>query len=155
MASFNKVILLGNLTRDPQLSYLPSQTPVCEFGLAINHRWRGPNGEQKEEVCFIDCRVYGKQAETFNQSMAKGRPVLIEGRLQLDQWEDKEGQKRSRHRVLVDRFQFVGSPGQGGAPRPAQNQANRQPPSSPPPAPPAEDDNRPPEDQPSGEEIPF
>ena len=90
MANYNKVILLGNLTRDPQLSYLPSQTPVCEFGLAVNRRWRGQDGQQKEDTCFIDCRCYGKQAETFNQYMNKGKPVLVEGRLQLDTWEGKD-----------------------------------------------------------------
>lgn len=109
MANYNKVILVGNLTRDPQMSYLPSQTPVVEFGLAVNRRWRGQSGEQREETCFIDCRCYGKQAETFNQYMRKGRPVLIEGRLQLDTWEGKDGQRRSKHRVFVERFQFLGS----------------------------------------------
>ena len=111
MANYNKVILLGNLTRDPQLSFLPSQTPVCEFGLAVNRRWRGQDGQQKEDTCFIDCRCYGKQAETFNQYMNKGKPVLVEGRLQLDTWEGKDGQKRSKHRVFVERFQFIGSGG--------------------------------------------
>lgn len=126
MANYNKVILLGNLTRDPQMSYLPSQTPVVEFGLAINRRWRGQNGEQREETCFIDCRCYGKQAETFNQYMAKGRPVLIEGRLQLDTWEDKDGQKRSKHRVFVERFQFISTGGQGGG-QAARRQGQPQP----------------------------
>jgi single-strand DNA-binding protein len=156
MANYNKVILVGNLTRDPQLSYLPSQTPVCEFGMAINRRWRGANGEPREETCFIDCRCYGKQAETFNQYMSKGQPVLVEGRLQLDTWEDKEGQKRSKHRVAVDRFQFLSAPGarrEGAAPRQQQRPAPQAP------APPAADEEParppPPEDQPSAEDIPF
>ena len=119
MANYNKIILAGNLTRDPQLSYLPSQTPVCEFGLAVNRRWRGQDGQQREETCFVDCRCYGKQAETFNQYMSKGRSVLIEGRLQYDRWEDKDGQKRSKHRISVQSFQFLdGGSGGGGQSQP-------------------------------------
>ncbi len=86
MANFNKVILVGNLTRDPQLSFLPSNTPVVEFGLAINRRWRGQNGEMREETCFVDCRAYGRSAETINQYMSKGGPLLVEGRLQFQQY---------------------------------------------------------------------
>jgi len=108
MANYNKVILLGNLTRDPQLSMLPSQTAVCEIGLAINRRYKGQDGQQQEEVCFIDCRAYGKQAETINQYLKRGAPVLIEGRLQFDQWEGKDGTKRGKHRVVVERCQFLG-----------------------------------------------
>ena len=115
--NFNKVILIGNLTRDPQMSYLPSQTPVCEFGLAVNRKWKGQDGQQKEEVCFVDCHCYGKQAETFNQYMSKGRPILVEGRLQLDTWESKDGQKRSKHRIFVERFQFMGQAESQGEPR--------------------------------------
>lgn len=107
MPNYNKIILLGNLTRDPQLSYLPSKTPVVEFGLAVNRRWKSQDGVQKEETLFIDCRCYGKSAETFNQYMTKGRPVLIEGRLQLNTWEGKDGQKHSKHRVFVENFQFI------------------------------------------------
>ena len=115
MANYNKVILVGNLTRDPQMSYLPSQTPVAELALAVNRRWRGQDNQQREETCFIDCRAYGKQAETINQYLSKGQPILIEGRLQFDQWEGKDGVKRSKHRVIVERFQFLGGPGQGNA----------------------------------------
>ena len=82
MANYNKVILVGNLTRDPQMTYLPSQMPVVEFGLAVNRRWRGPDNQQREETCFVDCRAYGRQAETINQYMNKGKPILVEGRLQ-------------------------------------------------------------------------
>ena len=125
MANYNKVILVGNLTRDPQLRYLPSQTPVCEFGLAVNRRWRSQDGEQREDTCFIDCQVFGKQAETFNQYMKKGQPVLVEGRLQLDRWESQDGQKRSKHRIFVQSFQFLGQGGQGrAAPRPDQAQSS-------------------------------
>jgi single-strand DNA-binding protein len=114
MASYNKIILMGNLTRDPQLSYLPSQTPVVEIGLAVNRRWRDQSGQQREDVCFVDCRCYGRQAETINQYMRKGRPILVEGRLELDQWEAQDGSKRSKHRVFIERFSFVDS-GQGGS----------------------------------------
>ena len=114
MASFNKVILLGNLTRDPQLSYLPSGTAVCEIGLAVNNRYTGADGQVRENVCFIDARCFGRQAEVLNQYMSKGRPLMIEGRLDLDQWETPDGQKRSKHRVFIQNFQFVGG-AQGGA----------------------------------------
>jgi single-strand DNA-binding protein len=107
MASYNKIILIGNLTRDPQLSYLPSQTAVVEFGLAVNRRWKDKDGQQREDVCFIDCRCYGKSAETLNQWMKKGRALLVEGRLEYQQWE-KDGQKRSKHIVQVESFQFMG-----------------------------------------------
>lgn len=117
MASFNKVILMGNLTRDPQLSYLPSGTAVCEFGLAVSHKWRDREGQMKEETCFVDCNLYAKSAETFNQYMSKGKPVLIEGRLRYETWQTPEGQTRSKHRVFVENFRFVGGrqDGQGGA----------------------------------------
>jgi single-strand DNA-binding protein len=112
MANFNKVMLMGNLTRDPQLSYLPSQTPVVEFGLAVNRKWTSKEGESKEEVCFVDCRAFGKPAETLNKYMKKGRPLFVEGRLVFEQWTAQDGSKRSRHRVMVENFQFLGG-GQG------------------------------------------
>jgi single-strand DNA-binding protein len=113
MANYNKVMLMGNLTRDPQLSYLPSQTPVVDFGIAVNRKWTSKEGESKEEVCFIDCRAFGKPAETLNKYMKKGRPLFVEGRLVLDQWTAQDGSKRSKHRIHVDTFQFLGG-GQGG-----------------------------------------
>ena len=118
MANYNRVILLGNLTRDPQLKYLPSQMPVVEFGLAVNHKWRSKTGEDREEVLFIDCSCFGKGAEIINQYCQKGKPLLVEGRLKLDSWEDKQGGgKRHKHTVVVDNFQFVGGrDGGGGAP---------------------------------------
>jgi single-strand DNA-binding protein len=112
MANFNKVILMGNLTRDPQLRYLPSNTPVCDFGLAINRKWRGQDGETKEETCFVDVDLFGKQAETFNQYMSKGRPVLVEGRLRFRQWTTEDGQKRSKLSVVAENFRFVGGRGE-------------------------------------------
>lgn len=114
MANFNKVILAGNLTRDPQLSYLPSNTPVCEFGMAINRKWRSKEGEMREDTCFVELACYGKQADTLNQYMRKGQPLLVEGRLKYHQWEGKDGTKRSRLTVVVDTFQFLGAPPSGG-----------------------------------------
>lgn len=116
MASFNKVILMGNLTRDPQLRYLPNNTAVCDFGIATNRRFRDREGNQREEVCFVDVTAWGRQAETINQYMTKGRPILIEGHLKLDTWTGQDGQKRSKLSVVLDGFQFVGGRGETGAP---------------------------------------
>ena len=113
MANFNKVILAGNLTRDPQLSYTPSQTAICEFGMAINRKRKGQDGQQREETCFVDCTAWGRTGEVINQYMGKGRPILVEGRLTYDAWEGKDGQKRSRLRVTVENFQFLDSRGGG------------------------------------------
>ncbi len=113
MASYNRIILVGNLTRDPQLSYTPANTAVCKFGIATNHKWKDREGNAREEVCFVDCTVFGKAGETFNQYMSKGRSVLVEGRLKLDQWTTPEGDKRSKHEVVVDNFTFLGG-GRGG-----------------------------------------
>ncbi len=133
MASYNRIILMGNLTRDPQLSYTANNLAVAEFGLAVNHKRKGPDGQLKDEPMFIDCKVFDKKAETFTQYMAKGRPVLIEGRLELRQWQTPEGQKRSKHSVIVDNFQFVGAadrseggPAAPSGPRPAQHTAPSQ-----------------------------
>lgn len=115
MADLNKVMLIGRLSRDPQLRYLPSQSAVCDFGFAVGRKFKTATGEQKEETCFIDCAVFGKAAEVFNQYMAKGRQCYLEGRLKLDQWDDKTtGQKRSKLTVVVEDFQFLGSKGEGG-----------------------------------------
>jgi len=115
MASYNKVLLIGNLTRDPQLTYTPSQTPVVEFGLATNRKWTGQDGSQREETCFVDCRSFGRQAETINKYLSKGRPVFVEGRLSYDSWTAQDGSKRSRLRVTVENFQFLGGGGQAGS----------------------------------------
>ncbi|MHC4130847.1 MAG: single-stranded DNA-binding protein [Planctomycetota bacterium] len=117
MANFNKVLLMGNLTRDPQLTYLPSQTAVVDFGLATNRRWTSQDGQQREETCFIDCRAFGRMAENINKYLTKGRPVFIEGRLTFDSWTAQDGSKRSRHRVTVENFQFLsgGNAAAGGA----------------------------------------
>lgn len=109
MASYNKVILMGNLTRDPELKYLPSGTAVARLGLAVNHTYTDrQTGERKEEVCFIDLDAFGRTAETMNEYLQKGRTVLIEGRLRYRTWETDDGQKRGKHDIFVERFQFVG-----------------------------------------------
>ena len=115
MSSFNKILLMGNLTRDPQLSYTPSQTAVVDFGLAVNRRWTSRDGEKKEETCFVDCRAFGRIAENINKYLSKGRPVFVEGRLSFDTWTAQDGSKRSKHRVTVENFQFLpGGTGSGG-----------------------------------------
>ncbi len=107
MASLNKVFLMGNLTRDPELRYVPSGAPVATFGLAVNRRFVTQQGEKKDEVCFVRIVVFGKQAESCSQYLNKGRLVFIEGRLQYRSWE-QEGQKRSSLDVIADRVQFLG-----------------------------------------------
>lgn len=116
MANYNKVLLIGNLTRDPQLSYLPSETPVVEFGLAVNRKWKSRDGENRDETCFVDCRAFGRLAENINKYMRKGRPLFVEGRLTYDAWTAQDGTKRSRHRVTVENCQFLGGPTAGGGP---------------------------------------
>lgn len=113
MANYNKVLLIGNLTRDPQLRYTPSQMAVCEFGLAVNRRRRSTSGEQQEETCFVEITAWGKQAETLSKYVTKGRQLFVEGRLTFDQWETQDGQKRSRLKVTLEGFQFLDS-GKGG-----------------------------------------
>jgi single-strand DNA-binding protein len=110
MANYNRIVLVGNLTRDPQYKVLPSsQMPVADFGLAVNHKYTTKSGESREEVLFIDCTAFGKQADTINKWCRKGKQLLVEGRLKLDTWEDKQGGgKRSKHTVVIDNFQFLG-----------------------------------------------
>jgi len=114
MASFNKILLMGNLTRDPQLSYTPSQTAVVDFGLATNRRWTAQDGSQRDETCFVDCRAFGRMAENINKFFKKGRPIFVEGRLSFDQWTGQDGVKRSKHRVTVENFTFMPGPGGPG-----------------------------------------
>ncbi|HVT90735.1 MAG TPA: single-stranded DNA-binding protein [Tepidisphaeraceae bacterium] len=161
MASYNKVLLMGNLTRDPQLRYLPNQTPVVDFGLACNRKYKLQSGEEKEEVTFVDCSAFGRTAEVINQYMKKGKPIFIEGRLRYEQWEDKQGGgKRSKLSVHVDNFQFIGGRdgggGEGDQPAPPPRSASRgparpgpQPPSAPP------DQSFPDENQFKEDDIPF
>jgi single-strand DNA-binding protein len=119
MANFNKVFLIGNLTRDPQLSYTPNQTAVVDFGLAVNRRWKGQDGENREETCFVDCRAFGRLAENINKYLTKGRQLFVEGRLTFNSWTAQDGTKRSKHRVTVENFQFLGAPPIGVEGRPA------------------------------------
>lgn len=109
MASFNQVVLLGNVTRDVELRNLSGGGTVAEFGLAMNRKYKTANGEEREEVCFVDCTAFGKPAEVLAQYVKKGRPLLVQGRLKFDAWDDKNtGAKRSRLTVVVENFQFVG-----------------------------------------------
>jgi single-strand DNA-binding protein len=113
MASINRVILYGNLTRDPELKYIPSGTAVCEIGMAMNDRRKGPNGDWIEETTFVDVTLWSRSAEIASEYLSKGSPVMIEGRLKLDTWE-KDGKKNSKLRVVADRLHLVGSKGGSG-----------------------------------------
>lgn len=160
MASFNKVILAGNLTRDPELRFTPKGTAIAKIGLAINRVWKTDTGESKEEVTFVDVDIFGRTAENVSNYLRKGSPVLIEGRLRLDSWEDKQtNQKRSRLTVVAETVQFLSSPrssesggGYSGGEQPQR--ASRPAASSPAPsqsAPPAEGQD----DGPSDDDVPF
>ncbi len=156
MASFNKVILVGNLTRDPELRYTPKGTAIAKIGLAVNRVWTNEAGEKKEEVTFVDVDVFGRTAENVGQYMRKGRPILIEGRLRLDQWDDKQtGQKKSKLGVVAETVQFLGSPGGGegggGGGAPAARPARPAPAApSAPPSEPMEGDG-----PPESDDVPF
>ena len=155
MASFNKVILMGNLTRDPELRYTPKGTAIAKVGLAVNRVWTNDAGEKKEEVTFVDVDIFGRTAENVGQYMRKGRPMLVEGRLKLDQWDDKQtGQKKSKLGVVAETVQFLGSApgaGEGSAPgAPAAPRPQRPPAASSAPSPEA-GDSEPPHD----DDVPF
>ncbi len=163
MADLNKVFLIGNLTRDPEMRQVNDRSSVTKMGLAINRRFTTRNGEDREETCFVDVEVWGRQAETCNQYLRKGAPACVEGRLTLDQWEDQNGQRRSRLYVTGERVQFLGSPSRGAgfqdqgsqyggdsqAPPPQQHpqQFQQQPPQQQPP-PPQQPQQPPPAQQP-------
>ena len=114
MPNLNKVFLMGRLTRDPEVRHTPQGTAVAKLGVAVNRFYRTQSGEQREETTFVDCEAWGRTAEVMNQYLSKGRPVFIEGRLKLDTWTDKDGSKRSKHRVVVENFQFIDSRGGSG-----------------------------------------
>jgi len=114
VASLNKVLLMGNLTRDPEVRHTPKGTAVGDLAMAINMTYKAQDGTEKEEVCYVDVVVWGRQAETCRDYLTKGAPVFVEGRLQLDQWEGPEGEKKSRMRVRADRVQFLSRSGGGG-----------------------------------------
>ncbi len=151
MASFNKVILAGNLTRDPELRYTPKGTAVARLGIACNRKWKSETGEMKEEVTFVDVDAFGKTAETIGQYLKKGRPILIEGRLRYDTWEDKQTrQKKSKLGVVLENFQFLdsgGGRGEGAAEAPRRA---RPPGAAPAAAEPAEGDA-----PPESDDVPF
>jgi single-strand DNA-binding protein len=156
MASFNKVILAGNLTRDPELRYLPKGTAVAQFTLAITHKWKSESGESKEETSFIDIEAFGRQGEVVAQYMRKGRPFLVEGRLKQDTWEDKTTQqKRSKIKVILEGFSFIDSKGTDAGPSaPSSEAPPRRPaaaPSARPPEPPEAAEGPGPEE----DDVPF
>ena len=151
MASFNKVILLGNLTRDPEVRYTPKGSAVCDLGIAINRQYTLDSGEKREEVTYVDVVLWSRLAEIAGEYLKKGRPIFIEGRLQLDTWDDKQsGQKRSKLRVVGETMQLLGGRppgtgaggGEGGEERPARAKT------TPPPKPIAGG-------EPDDDEIPF
>ena len=151
MANLNKVFLMGNLTRDPELRYTPSGTAVAEFGLAVNRTWNDRDGQKKEEVCFVDLQAWARSAEVISEYCRKGRPLFVEGRLRYETWEGRDGQKRSKLRIVVENFQFLGGR------RDDKDSAGQRParPSAPPPP------SEPPGDEPSqapyqvDDDIPF
>jgi single-strand DNA-binding protein len=155
MASFNKVILVGNLTRDPELRYTPKGTAVAKLGLAVNRVWKTETGETKEEVTFVDIDAFARQAETICQYLKKGNPLLVEGRLKLDTWEDKNThQKQSKLKIVLEAFQFLGGgtrSADGSAPPPPRPAASAPAAPAAPAAPPAGDEPPPPEE----DDVPF
>jgi single-strand DNA-binding protein len=114
MANFNKVYLMGNLTRDPEMRVTPKGTAICQFGLAISRSWKDESGQTREETAFVDIEAWAKQGEIISKYCTKGRPLFVEGRLKFDQWEDKtSGQKRSKLKVVLENFQFIGGRADG------------------------------------------
>lgn len=131
MANLNRVFLMGNMTRDPELRYTPNGTPLCEFGLAVNRTYKTGEGEQREETCFVDVTMWGRRAVVISEYFTKGRPIFIEGRLKLDQWETPDG-RRSKLKVVAENFEFIGGRGgdqgqpQGGGGRDDRKPSGRQ-----------------------------
>ena len=152
MASFNKVILLGNLTRDPETRVTVNGLTICKLGMAVSRSYSTREGERKEETTFVDIDAFGKQAEIITKYMRKGRPLMVEGRLRLDQWEAKDGQKRSKLGVVLENFQFVGGRDDGaGSGASDRGYEDSSPPQNPAPAKPAAQTNNDPLD----EDVPF
>mgnify|MGYP006297297721 CR=1 FL=1 len=162
MADLNKVFLIGNLTRDPEYRPIGERNAVTKLGLATNRKYTTRNGEEREEVCFVDVEVWGRQAEACSQYLRKGAPAFVEGRLKLDQWEDTQtGQKRSRMLVQAERVQFLGSPSRGsnfqdgGQAYGSGDQAAAPPPArQAPPQPPQQQSYQPPQPQGPGQQPP-
>ena len=130
MPNYNKVFLMGNLTRDPELRMTPKGSAICQLGLAINRKWKDDTGAEREEVTFVDVDAFGRQAETICKYVKKGRPLFVEGRLKLDQWEDKaSGEKKSKLKIVLESFQFIDSAqGAQGGGREAGPSSVQQPP---------------------------
>lgn len=151
MANFNKVYLIGNLTRDPELRVTPKGTAICQFGLAVNRQYKDESGATRDETTFVDIEAWGRQGETISKYCTKGRPLFVEGRLKFDQWEDKaSGQKRSRLKVVLEGFQFLGGRGEGGGPgnEPAEQTPERH-------SPPPRVTNKPAPTEDIDEDVPF
>lgn len=155
MANFNKVYLIGNLTRDPELRVTPKGTAICQFGLAVNRQFKDESGSVRDETTFVDIEAWGRQGETISKYCTKGRPLFVEGRLKFDQWEDKaSGQKRSRLKVVLEGFQFLGGReggnGGGGDYGSSDQGYERN-------SPPARGSSRPASNEPEGvdEDVPF
>jgi len=157
MANLNKVFLMGNITRDPELRYTPSGTAICEFGLATNRRYTTRDGEQRDETCFVDLTMWGKRGAVISEYLHKGDPIFVEGRLKYDSWEGQDGRRRSKLNVVVENFEFIGGRrGEGGGRRAeggGRESRSQQPPS---------ERQAPPQQQPaeegfdvSDDEIPF
>ena len=152
MASLNRVLLIGNLTRDPEVRMMSSGRPVCNFGLAMNRSYKDSEGNRKEETTFVDVECFGPRAEAVARFFSKGRPIFVEGRLKLDQWESKEGEKRSALRVVLDNFEFVDS---GKSDQSSHEITSPSSPSTPPP-PPSSPPNEPNKDDIDlDEDVPF
>lgn len=150
MANFNKVYLIGNLTRDPELRVTPKGTAICQFGLAVNRQFKDESGATRDETTFVDIEAWGRQGETISKYCTKGRPLFVEGRLKFDQWEDKaSGQKRSRLKVVLEGFQFLGGRGEGG---PQGNDTDQTPERH---APPPRTGNKPAPSEDIDEDVPF
>ena len=111
MANYNKVLMMGNLTRDPELKRTSSDMAVAQIGMAVNRRYKDKTGEMREETTFVDCEAWGRTAETMTKYLSKGKPVFIEGRFKLDQWQDKDGNNRSKLKIVIENFQFIDSRG--------------------------------------------
>jgi single-strand DNA-binding protein len=123
MANLNKVFLMGNLTRDPELRYTPSGTPVCEFGMAINRTFSTRDGDQREETCFVTVNMWGRRGEVISEYLSKGSPIFVEGRLKYDSWETSDG-RRSKLVVVAENFEFLGGGGSGGGRRREQTETS-------------------------------
>jgi single-strand DNA-binding protein len=131
MANLNKVLLLGNVTRDPEVRYTPKGSAVCDLGVAVNRAYTTDSGEKREEVTFVDVTLWGRTAEVASEYLKKGRPVFIEGRLQMDSWDDKQtGQKRTRLRVVAENMQLLGGRPPGGGDASAEGRQTSAPPKS-------------------------